>query len=224
MAGRDLRLTMLCLRRPPMAGLLALLGNASGAVAVRRHLRSTGPTHRVRDWAFVAGPWPLARRSHRLSLPAVQLGGTGARWWVWPVSSATAPTPAGAWPPGSSTFVGEGLLVLGLPRGGVVVAEQVAKELGAPLDVLCASSASSATRSLRSVRSPVAGPSWSTTTSSPSPGSTTPNWKRRAAARLTVVEEMEQALRGDRPPRFRRSRGGAGGRRVGHWGHDARPP
>ena len=116
------------------------------------------------------------------------------------MSSATAPTPAGAWPTGSSTFVGEGLLVLGLPRGGVVVAEQVAKELGAPLDVLVVRklgfpgheepAGAVASGGAIVVNDDVLAVA----------GLDDAELKRRAAARLTVVEEMEQGLRGDRPP------------------------
>ena len=33
-------------------------------------------------------------------------------------------------------FRGEDVVVLGIPRGGVVVANEIAKELGAPMDII----------------------------------------------------------------------------------------
>ena len=141
------------------------------------------------------------------------------------MSSATAPTPAGAWPTGSSTFVGEGLLVLGLPRGGVVVAEQVAKELGAPLDVLVVRKLGFPGHEELALGAVASGGAIVVNDDVLAvAGLDDAELKRRAAARLTVVEEMQQGTGRSSASGARRSRGGAGGRRVGHWGHDARPP
>ena len=51
------------------------------------------------------------------------------------------------------------LLILGLPRGGVAVAYEVAKALHAPLDIFgwCANSACPVTRNTRWAPSPAAG-------------------------------------------------------------------
>ena len=95
----------------------------------------------------------------------------------------------------------EGLIVLGLPRGGVVVAEQVARELAAPLDVLVVRKlgfpgheelalGAVATGGAIVINDDVLAVA----------GLDEAELSRQAAARLAVVEEMEQRLRGDRPP------------------------
>jgi putative phosphoribosyl transferase len=91
------------------------------------------------------------------------------------------------------------VVVLGLPRGGVVVAAEVAKGLGAPLDVLV----------VRKVGVPgheelAAGAvaSGGTTVVNDdvlvATGLGQPEMEQRAAERHRAVEEMEQRLRGDR--------------------------
>ena len=95
----------------------------------------------------------------------------------------------------------EGLIVLGLPRGGVVVAAPVAHELAAPLDVLVVRKlgfpgheelalGAVATGGAIVVNDDVFAVA----------GLDEAELHRQAAARLTVVREMEQRLRGDRPP------------------------
>ncbi len=95
----------------------------------------------------------------------------------------------------------EGLIVLGLPRGGVVVAEQVARELAAPLDVLVVRKlgfpgheelalGAVATGGAIVINDDVLAVA----------GLDEAELSRQAAARLAVVQEMEQRLRGDRPP------------------------
>ena len=95
----------------------------------------------------------------------------------------------------------EGLIVLGLPRGGVVVAEQVARELAVPLDVLVVRKlgfpgheelalGAVATGGAIVINDDVLAVA----------GMDEAELSRQAAARLAVVEEMEQRLRGDRPP------------------------
>ena len=92
------------------------------------------------------------------------------------------------------------VVVLGLPRGGVVVAAEVARELGAPLDVLV----------VRKIGVP--GHEELATGAVASGGTTVvnedvllatglgrPELDQRAAERHRAVEEMEQRLRGDRP-------------------------
>ena len=93
----------------------------------------------------------------------------------------------------------DGVVVLGLPRGGVVVAAEVARGLGAPLDVLV----------VRKVGVPgheelAAGAvaSGGTTVVNDdvlaATGIGRPEMEQRAAERHRAVEEMEQRLRGDR--------------------------
>ena len=95
----------------------------------------------------------------------------------------------------------EGLIVLGLPHGGVVVAEQVARELAAPLDVLVVRKlgfpgheelalGAVATGGAIVINDDVLAVA----------GLDEAELSRQAAARLAVVQEMEQRLRGDRPP------------------------
>jgi putative phosphoribosyl transferase len=95
----------------------------------------------------------------------------------------------------------EGLIVLGLPRGGVVVAEQVARQLAAPLDVLVVRKlgfpgheelalGAVATGGAIVVNDDVLAVA----------GLDEAELSRQVAARLTVVQEMERRLRGDRPP------------------------
>ena len=95
----------------------------------------------------------------------------------------------------------EGLLVLGLPRGGVVVAEQVAKELGAPLDVLVVRKLGFPGHEELALGAVASGGAIVVNDDVLAvAGLDDAELRRRAAARLTVVEEMEQRLRGDRPP------------------------
>jgi putative phosphoribosyl transferase len=96
----------------------------------------------------------------------------------------------------------DAVVVLGLPRGGVVVAAEVARELGAPLDVLV----------VRKVGVP--GHEELAAGAVASGGTTVVNddvlmatglsrgeLEQRAAERHRAVEEMERRLRGDRAAR-----------------------
>ena len=78
------------------------------------------------------------------------------------------------------------VVVLGLPRGGVVVAAEVARGLGAPLDVLV----------VRKVGVP--GTTVVNDDVLVATGIGQPEMEQRAAERHRAVEEMEQRLRGDR--------------------------
>jgi predicted phosphoribosyltransferase len=95
----------------------------------------------------------------------------------------------------------EGLLVLGLPRGGVVVAEQVARALGAPLDVLVVRKLGFPGHEELALGAVASGGAIVVNDDVLAvAGMDDAELQQRAAARLTVVEEMEQHLRGDRPP------------------------
>ena len=106
------------------------------------------------------------------------------------------------------------------------MAEQVAKELGAPLDVLVVRKLGFPGHEELALGAVASGGAIVVNDDVLAvAGLDDAELKRRAAARLTVVEEMEQRPTGrSSASGARRSRGGAGGRRVGHWGHDAWPP
>ena len=94
----------------------------------------------------------------------------------------------------------EGLLVLGLPRGGVVVAEQVARELGAPLDVLVVRKLGFPGHEELALGAVASGGALVVNNDVFAvAGLDDAELQRRAADRLTVVAEMERRLRGDRP-------------------------
>jgi predicted phosphoribosyltransferase len=95
----------------------------------------------------------------------------------------------------------EGLLVLGLPRGGVVVAEQVARALGAPLDVLVVRKLGFPGHEELALGAVASGGAIVVNDDVLAvAGMDDAELQQRAAARRPVVEEMEQHLRGGRPP------------------------